>query len=283
MTNNQYNCISCYRKTLYLANLVPEKLTPIRGEKIGYVMSLSTEQHYSGASYLDVDDIIFEEFMERGMYIPGECDKLITFYSTVDRKRGTTKMWLVGNTISRVCPYLIDWNLQPIVRKQKQGDIDTMTIHNEENDVVIAIEYCKSSGGKTMAIGNASAMVDKGLWQTTPQPKLKKSIKEYKKMFTIGFQYQGFRFLCNYLVDKQDFKNTCWFIFPKYSEFEKHTIIFSDEIRADRYYQTNIYDVTINNLKLKKLLQTFREDKIFFSSDLCGTDFKQCKDFEIRK
>ena len=28
-------------------------------------MALSTEQHYSGGSYLDVDTIIFEEFMER--------------------------------------------------------------------------------------------------------------------------------------------------------------------------------------------------------------------------
>ena len=33
--------------------------------KIGYVVALSTEQNYAGASYLDVDDIIFEEFMSR--------------------------------------------------------------------------------------------------------------------------------------------------------------------------------------------------------------------------
>lgn len=111
-------------------------------------MSLSTEQHYSGASYLDVEDIIFEEFMERGCYIAREPDKLMTFYSTVDRKRGTTKLWLVGNTISRVCPYLNDWNLQEIVRKQKQGTIEKLYVNNGENKIKIAIEYCKSSGRK---------------------------------------------------------------------------------------------------------------------------------------
>lgn len=61
-------------------------------------MSLSTEQHMSGGSFLDVDVIIFEEFMERGSYLPGtpsEPDKLMIFYSTIDRKRGTTKLYMV--------------------------------------------------------------------------------------------------------------------------------------------------------------------------------------------
>lgn len=282
LTENKYNCISCYRKTLYLAT-VDEFNKVKRGEKIGYVMALSTEQHYSGASYLDVDDIIFEEFMERGVYIAREPDKLMTFYSTVDRKRGTTKLWMVGNTISRVCPYLNEWNLQPIVRKQKQGDIDTLTIHNEENDVVIAIEYCKASGGKTMTIGNASKMIDKGAWQTQPQPHLPKSRKCYKMLFRCAFQYQSFRFIGEYLVDKDDRNNTCWFVYPKYTEIKKGTLVFSDTVKIDMLWQRDIYNISIPNNKLKLLFQTFRDGNIFYSDDLCGTDFKQVIDFDIRR
>ena len=111
-------------------------------------MSLSTEQHLSSASFLDVDTIIFEEFMERGSYIPNEPDRLMILYSTIDRKRGTTKLYMVGNSISRVCPYIKDWELDGIFRKLKQGEIETKIIHNEENDVKIAIEYCLSSGRK---------------------------------------------------------------------------------------------------------------------------------------
>lgn len=44
------------------------------------------EQHYSGASFLDYDRIIFEEFMERGVYLANECSKLEIFYNTVDRR-----------------------------------------------------------------------------------------------------------------------------------------------------------------------------------------------------
>ena len=118
LTDGEYNCIVMYKKQLFLGHYNNETGKTTRGDKIGYVVALSTEQNYAGASYLDVDDIIFEELMSRSVYIGGESDKLINFYSTVDRKRGTTKMWLVGNTISQVCPYLEDWGLQKIILNQ---------------------------------------------------------------------------------------------------------------------------------------------------------------------
>lgn len=283
LTNNKYNCITQYRKELFFSVYDVETKKTKRFEKIGYVVSLSTEQHLSSASFIDVDVIIFEEFMERGSYIPHEPDRLMVFYSTVDRKRGITKLYMVGNSISRVCPYIKDWGLDEIFRKQKQGEISVKEIQNEENKVKIAIEFCQSSGGKTMTIGNASKMIDSGAWQSFPQPHLPKSKNEYKVLFRCGFQYKGFKFLGEFLVDKEDSKNICWFIYPKYSEFDKKTIIFSDEIHISKYWQRDIYNITINNDRLRNLFHSFRESQIFYSDDLCGTDFKQVIDFMIRK
>ena len=282
LTNNKYNCVTKFRNELYLTTMT-EDFKKKRGEKIGYAIPISLEQRYSGASFLDVDDIIVEEFMSRGIYIVNEPSKLMTFYSTVDRKRGTTKLWLVGNTVSRVCPYLKDWGLYDIMKNQKQGDINTTIIHNEENDVKIAIEYCRSSGGKTMAIGQAKNMIDKGEWQTDIQPKLPKSYKAYNILFRFGFQYQSFKFICEYLVDKQEKKFPCWFIYPYNKNFGDKFIVFSDEIKISPYWQRDIYNITIKNEKLKHLFQSFREDKIFYSSDMCGTDFKQVIDFNIKR
>lgn len=282
LTNNKYNCVTKFRNELYLTTMT-EDYKKKRGEKIGYAIPISLEQRYSGASFLDVDDIIVEEFMSRGIYIVNEPSKLMTFYSTVDRKRGTTKLWLVGNTVSRVCPYLKEWGLYDIMKNQKQGDINTTIIHNEENDVKIAVEYCRSSGGKTMAIGQAKNMIDKGEWQTDIQPKLPKSYKAYDILFRFGFQYQSFKFICEYLVDKQEKKYPCWFIYPYNKNFGDNFIVFSDEIKISPYWQRDIYNITIKNEKLKHLFQSFREDKIFFSSDMCGTDFKQVIDFNIKR
>lgn len=246
-------------------------------------MSLSTEQHMSSASFLDVDVIIFEEFMERGSYIPHEPDRLMIFYSTIDRKRGTTKIYMVGNSISRVCPYIREWGLDEIFRNLKQGEIKTKEIQNEENNVTIAIEFCRASGGKTMAIGNASSMIDSGSWQTFPQPHLPKSYKEYKVLFRFGFQYKGFKFLCEYLQDKEDYTNVCWFIYPYSKEFSDKLIVFSDIIKISNFWQRDIYNITIKNDKLKNLFMTFKENKIFYANDMTGTDFKQVIDFNIRR
>ena len=286
LTAGKYNSITVWRGDLFF-NRLNEQGKSLEKEKIGSVMALSTEQHYSGASFLDYDMVIFEEFMERGTYLNRESEKLQILYSTIDRKRGTTKVYMVGNTISRVCPYLKDWNLLETVRKQKQGDInivDTGVEYETEKGsekVTIAIEYCKSSGGKTLAFGEASKMIDTGSWQAQKQPKLQDSYKKYKCVLRIGFQYMGFKFIGE-LLQKEEI--LVWFIYPYNKDFYPDLIVFSDEVRETIFYQRNIYDITFPNEDLKKLLyETFRENMIFYSDDLCGTDFKTAIDFEIKK
>lgn len=207
-------------------------------------------------------------------------------WSTVDRKRGTTELWLVGNSITRVCPYIRGWGLEKIFKTIKQGEIMTKTIKNDDTEIKIAVEYCRSSGGKSMAIGTSANSIDKGSWQTFPQPKLQKSKKCYNILYRIGFLYKGFKFIGELLQDKVT-NEICWFIFPFYKEFSDRLIIFSDEIKQSIYYQRDIYslnNINIKNERIRRLLyNTFREDKIFFSDDLCGTDFKQVIDFMIKR
>lgn len=289
LTNNEYNLITYYRKEIYLAHYNYETGKVIRGLKVGYVVALSTEQHYAGASYLDVKNIIFEEFMSRSVYLANEPDKLMNFYNTVDRKRGIVKLWLVGNTISRVCPYLTDWGLQGIVAKQQQGTIitkklDTGTFDDDNNPIYIklAIEYCKSTGKSSFAIGKHKDMLNKGSWQSDPQPHLPKSINEYKHVYMIGFQYKEFKFIGELLKDYES-KEFVWFIYPYEKEFKNNLLIFTDIVKLNKRYQRNIYDLSFKNDRLSKVFDTFREGNIFYASDLCGTDFKQVIDFSIRK
>ena len=289
LTNNRYNMITYYRREVYLGNYDIETGKVKRGEKIGYVVALSTEQHYAGASYLDVKNIIFEEFMSRSVYLANEPDKLMNFWNTVDRKRGKVRMWLVGNTISRVCPYLTDWGLQNIVSKQQQGTIITKMLDTGTEDekgnpiqVKLAIEYCKSTGKSSFAIGKHKDMLNKGTWQSDPQPHLPKSKNEYKILFRIGFMYKEFKFIGELLKDIET-KESVWFIYPYDKEFKDNLLIFTDVVKLNKRYQRNIYDITINNDRIRNVLETFREGNIFYSDDLCGTDFKQAIDFTIRK
>ena len=290
LTDGEFNCITMYRKTLYLSKYNYETCKTTRYDVIGYVVALSTEQNYAGASYLDVSDIIFEEFMSRSIYLADEPTKLINFWSTVDRQRGKTRVWLVGNTISRVCPYLNEWGLQEIITRQKQGDInikwmstgDYDKITGKEIFIKLAIEYCKSNNRTSFAIGKHKDMINKGDWQSDPQPHLPKSKKEYHVLYRMIFQYQSFKFMAEYLFDKNT-SDKVWFIYPYYGKIKDKILVISDEIKTSPYWQRNIYDLTLKNDKVKNLCKTFRENQIFYSSDLCGTDFKQVIDFEIKK
>lgn len=281
LTNGQYNSVTKYASEIFFSN-INEDFKEKRGEKIGYAIPLSLEQRFSSASFLDVDNIIYEEFMSRGLYIANEPNKLMTFYSTVDRKQGRVKLWLVGNTVSKICPYLADWGLMSIMKTQKQGEIKTKVIENEENSVKIAIEFCKSSGGKTMAIGSAKNMIDKGEWQSDKQPILPNSYNDYKMHFRIGFLYKGFKFIGELLENKQN-KEIAWFVYPYYKEFSQNMLVFSDVVCLNRLWQKDIYNITLNNSKIQDILNTFREVNIFYASDMCGTDFKQAIDFTIKK
>ena len=286
ITDGKYNSITCYRKDLYFSNIDSNTLKVKRGQKIGCVMALSTEQHYSGASFLDYDRIIFEEFMERGAYIPHESEKLQILYSTVDRKRGTTKVFCVGNTISRICPYLVDWNLLETIKKMKQGDIKIIEtesyyeVGENEYPVTIAVEYCKSSGGNALAFGKSKTMIDSGAWQAREQPKLTFSKKLYTIISRIGFFFSGFKFIGE-LLQKDD--SLIWFIYPYNKEFTKNLIVISDKISENPNWYRDIYQIKLNEKARKLFDETFRECNIFYSDDLTGTDFKQSIDFLIKK
>lgn len=289
LTDGKYNYIDVYRQKVYLSNYNYENNKMTHGEMIGYIVALSTEQNYAGGSYLDVTDIIFEEIISRGVYLANEPAKLMNFFCTVDRKRGATRLWLAGNTISRVCPYFEEWGIDKLIREMKQGEIKTTWIPTGEIDddgkpieILLAVEYCKSTGSSSFVIGRHSDMLNTGSWQTDPQPHLPKSYKEYKKLFSIGFQYKSFKFLCDYLMDTET-KDCVWFIYPYNKEFKNKFLVFSDIIKTSRYYQRDIYNPTIKNKSIINLLQSFKENNIFYSTDLCGTDFKQVIDFTIRK
>lgn len=286
LTKGKYNYITLYRKTLYFSIYDNESGKTKRYEKIGYVVALSTEQNYAGASYLDVEDIIFEEFMSRSTYLPNESNKLMNFYATVDRKRLTVRLWLVGNTISRVCPYINDWGLHQIISSQKQGTIEVKEIEDvvEGNPPIkIALEYCLSTGKTSGTIGTNAKMINTGAWETHPQPHLPKSYNSYKVLFRFGFQYQSFKFLCEYLQDKETKKDAIWFIRPYYKEFSEKIIVFSDIIKVSKFWQRDIYNISIKNDRLRNLFMTFKENKIFYANDMVGTDFKQVIDFQIRR
>lgn len=296
ITNGRYDGVKMYGRKVYFTKWNEEKGKAEKcDEYIAYCRSLATEQNSAGGSYLDVYVIIFEEFMARGNgkqlnpYLYQEPDRLMNFFSTIDRKRHVVKMWLIGNTISKVNPYLTEWGLQKIRKQMKQGEIRSIWIgtgtydeDGEEISVKLSIEWAEDSGDSSYVIGKHKNMLNKGMWQSDPQPHLPKSINDYKKLYQIIFKYDDFMFKAWYIQDPVTY-DVAWFVYPYDGDIPERTIVVSNEIKPSPYWQRDPYNTKIKNDRLNNLLQTFRESNVFYSDDECGTDFKQAIDFMIKK
>ena len=280
ISNGKYNTFAFYRKGIYVANFNGENYKVERGEKIGYYIPLSQEQSFSGASFLDVEWILYEEFMSRTNYLRKETEKLQIFYDTVDRKRGFVKVALLGNTITRVCPYFADWGITRDITSMKQGEIKVVNINN---NVSIALEYTGETKQKSLTIGKAGEMIKGGKWLADEQPHLQESIKNYKPCFRCVFCYNAFSFLATYYIGKEN--KGIWYIVPKYTEIKEKTLVISNVVKESYYYIRDIYNLPprFKNTTIQTLFNNFREENIFYCTDSCGTDFKQCIDFIIKR
>lgn len=282
LTSGKYDSITCYRSEIYFSKYDSDICKCIRGEKIGYAIALSQEQNYSSVSFLDVNVILFEEFMSRTAYLANECDKLMIFYDTVDRKRGVCKLWLLGNTISRACPYITKWNLLNIISNMRKGSIVEVTI---SDNLTLSLEYCKPTSQKSYSIGDSCGMISGGDWISFRQPCLSFSYKSSfcKKILTIVIVMQSFKFLTRLFYNKRD-NVFFWLIVPKKTEIKKNTIVVTDTVTyGNRLLYTNIYNININNKLLNLINDTFIEKNIFYSDDNTGTDFKNVINFQIRR
>ena len=126
-------------------------------------------------------------------------------------------------------------------------------------------------------------MINKGEWMTTEQPHLPKSLNEYNKQLRIVFWYKKMKFIGELLLDKKT-NDIAWFIYPYEGEIDNNTIVVSDVIKPTKYYQRDIYNLSIGNDRLRSVVaNTFREQNIFYATDLTGCEFKQVIDFIIRR
>lgn len=273
-TNKEYDFIECYAGTIYLCNNVDGKTK--RNKKIGYTLALTAEQHYTSGVFSDVKNIIFEEFISRDYYMPQEPTRLMQLISTIAR-RNIIKVWMIGNTISRLCPYFSEWSLVRIP-KQEQGTIDIYKYRTDEKDengndiiVKIAVEYCQNSGNNSkMFFGQNSKMITSGAWQSESQPHLQKSIKFYRIDYEIVVQFQNYKFLCQLLSDKKT-NDLLWYVMPKTTEIKKDTRVISDCVNQSVLYTSKIIPIADGEILPFKIL---KDGNIFFSDNLTGTDFK---------
>ena len=132
-----------YRTGRFYLCTYNDKGKPIYNEEdvIGYAFSLSENEHNKANSYPRVTNIIFDEFLTNKIYLPDEFILFMNTVSTIVRQRTNVKIYMLGNTVNKFCPYFKEMGLTNIL-SMKQGSIDLYTYG--ESKLKVAVEYADS-------------------------------------------------------------------------------------------------------------------------------------------
>ena len=109
---------------------------------MAYTFALSEMEHDKSTSYPEITTIVFDEFITRRYYLPDEFVLFLNVLSTIIRQRQNVKIFMLGNTVNKYCPYFKEMGLKHI-SNMEQGTIDVYKLG--EGQLTIAVEYCSST------------------------------------------------------------------------------------------------------------------------------------------
>lgn len=240
----------------------------VKSSVIGRFCALNEAERYKSWAFVDYDYILYEEFITDKVYLVDEPRQLQQFVSTVARDRQMTVI-LIGNTLSRVCPYFFEWCLDGTL-KQKQGTIEVYHHHVQDAVIDIAVEYCATvKSDNKMFFGQSAKQIISGEWDTTDVPKLPRKQYEYEKVYEVLLTYQKFQFVIELLIEPKAGGKLCHiYPFTGNREIYRHiTNVFSDLPNVN-----SKLDISIRPEQM--MYDCFRMNKVCYSDNLTGSDFR---------
>lgn len=266
ITNGEYTGVMAYNGEIYFTTR-DEDGDVKKGLRIGRYCDLNDLERYKSWAFPDFDYIVYEEFITDSIYLNDEPIMLQQFVSTVARHRKIT-VFLIGNTLSRVCPYFGEWALDGVL-KQKIGTIEIYHFHVDDTVIDIAVEYCANANFENkMFFGHTAKQIVSGEWETKDMPKLPKKQFEYEKVYEVLVEYQSFKFCLNLLCEPQE-GGLIVFIHP-----------FSGTRKIERIIRQDISDNPLISGALDparipeaRIIQCAKFKKIAYSDNLTGADF----------
>lgn len=273
ITNGEYDNISAYRHNIYFGITDPETGKVERKKRIGRMFDLSGYEHHKSLQFPNITKIIYEEFITDLSYLPREPKLLFNLTSTIFRLRSNGKVFCIGNTVSRICPYFGEWGLCNISR-QKIGTIDMYTVRSENSETHIAVYLTDALNfNNGMFFGNSAKAIVNGFWETDEQPHLVGERDDYNDIYTLVFLYDQTTFLCEFLQSRIDPNSFTWFISPKTTPIQKNTRVCSN-LYSLHYLHTMGFKALNDRESL--IFGMLQNGKICYSDNLTGTEFLQC-------
>lgn len=271
LTDGEYTHVYYYSARWYLCYYDEDGKRHTDDTPFCFGFSLTSMEHYKSTSYPGITTICFDEFISRNIYLADEFVVFENVLSTIIRHRTNVKIFMLGNTVNKYCPYFNEMGLKHI-RQQKQGTIDLYTYG--DTDLKVAVEYTKNSekskdsSNVYFSFDNPSLkMITGGAWEIAiyPHCPVKFLPKDIKFIYFIIFDDDILQ--CEIVMtDKENFT----FIHPKTTELKnpEKEIIYSQEYNPLPNYHRKITKPR-SNLE-KKIAWYYATDNVFYSDNETG-------------
>lgn len=261
-----------YRTGRFYLCTYNDKGKPIYNEEdiIGYAFSLSENEHNKANSYPRVTNIIFDEFLTNKIYLPDEFMLFMNTVSTIVRQRTNVKIYMLGNTVNKFCPYFKEMGLTNILT-MKQGSIDVYTYG--ETKLKVAVEYADSKkkfkkNNFYFAFNNPKLkMITGGAWELNIYPHAPVKWLPKNIMFTYFIDFNDSLYQCE-IINKDD--NVFTYIHEKTTPIKNpdKDIIYTLDYNPKINYNSNILK-PLNDYQ-NKITWFFTHDRVYYQDNNVG-------------
>lgn len=273
ITNGQYEAIHYFAGKFYACTYASDgKAIYSDSDIVGYAFALSNVEHDKSTSYPNVTSIVFDEFLTNRLYLNDEFVIFMNVVSTIARRRTDVKIYMLGNTVNKYCPYFLEMGLSNITA-QEQGAIDIYEF-GEKAALKVAVEYCsstntvKAKANKYFAFDNPKLeMITGGAWELSIYPHLPMKYRPKDILLTYFIKFSEQVFQCE-VINIDDIAFT--FIHAKTTPIKNPDdhIIYDLEHNPKLNYSRSIYKPqrTVN----KRILYFYKHDLVFFANNSIG-------------
>ena len=270
-SKGRWTDIYYYGSKWYLCRYDADTGKRIQDEKpLAYGFSISSMEHDKSTAYPDITTIVFDEFLTRTMYIPDEFVLFMNTVSTIIRHRTDVKIFMLGNTVNKYCPYFKEMGLTHI-KEMEPGDIDVYRYG--DSDLTVAVEYTRPNrAGKDsdlyFAFDNPKlAMITGGAWEIDVYPHLPIKYKPKDVIFRYFIEFSGELLQAEVILIEGSMFT---FIHRKTTEIKDPD---SDFVYSPEYDPRPNWHRKITKPKTKieqRIAEMFAKDKVFYADNEVG-------------
>ena len=276
-TNGEYNSIRYTGSDWRLIKVEENgETSKVHETPMAFAFALSSEQHYKSLSYPHIKNIVFDEFLTRSVYLPNEFILFQSVLSTIIRLKDDVKIYMLGNTVNKYCPYFEEMGLTNI-KRMTAGSIDLYTYGN--TGLTVAVEYCsnvhsdKKKSNKYFAFNNPRLqMITRGSWEIDIYPHLPLDChyKPKNKIFSFYIEFQDEKFEGEVVILNE---NMFAFIHRKTTPItEKYYPVYSLSVYPRYNYSSNIFKA--RNQAEQLVTALFKDGKIFYQDNEVGESIR---------